>query len=245
MKLEICAHEVESLILAKKYAFDRVELCQALELGGLTPSAGFVELALQNRNFESHILIRPRAGHFVFSQQEKNLMLSEIKSYAERDGLKGFVVGALTESGELDVAWLKVALNCAPKHVFTFHRAFDEVKNWEMALEQLIDLGFKRILTSGQATSVLLGKATLDKMVSQAKQRIEIMCGGGVVAADLSQLVEGSSFDALHFSGSIESNERSNSNFATPLMQVNEAKIVSILNELANLGLFTSREFLG
>lgn len=229
MKTELCAGTAEAVRIARSLAFDRVELCQELETGGITPSAGLQSFAL--KFVETHILIRPRGGDFVYSQDEKEVMLSDIDA-SRRLGMHGIVTGALTAANTLDTDWLNEARRQSKDTVLTFHRAFDEATDWQEAMEQLIEAGFTRILTSGQAKDVHTGMAVLQQMKAFAKGRIEIMAGGGVSVENVREVLRTAAPDAIHFSGTVRRITGEGSNYATEILVPDPQKIQDILREI-------------
>jgi copper homeostasis protein len=222
MKTELCAGTIEAVNLAVKYQFDRVELCQQLEIGGLTPSIG-LQIASQKK-IETHVLIRVRGGDFVYSSEEKEIMLQDIFE-ANKQGMSGVVVGGLLSSGELDLEFLQEITKLSKGLSLTFHKAFDEVADWSSAMEALIELQFHRILTAGQATNVWNGKDQLHEMLKIAQQRIEIMAGGGITLDTISQIVAEIPLDAIHFSGTTYSILAPSSIYETKALLPDESKI--------------------
>lgn len=231
MKIELCAASLESLRLAHKFNFDRVELCQALELGGLTTSHGFVQQALRFNSFQTNVLIRHRAGDFHYTSEELDCMLAEIYALKELKA-HGFVIGALNGKRQLDADWHREAKKLAPDVQWTCHRAFDDLIDWQEGLEKLIELGFTRVLSSGLKANVDEGLDTLCEMSRFARNRIEIMCGGGVTAKNAQQIKQLVKPQGLHFSGTVEKEESSASLFSTRQMLVSEEKIATILAAL-------------
>ena len=228
MKIELCSSSIESLFFAKEFKFDRVELCQSLEIGGLTPSLAFQEFALSLNSFESHTLIRCKAGGFIYSDLEKKIMLKDMENSVKL-GINGLVVGAINSKKEIDIDFMKEIKSNFPAIELTFHRAFDDLKNHEIELEKLIDLGFKRILTSGGKKSVLEGRETIQKIISKANKRIEIMLGGGIKAENISEIINLSKPDAIHFSGTEFKLVDEESLFSEKLLLPNRTKIEGIL----------------
>lgn len=228
MKIELCVASPESIHLAKKYTFDRIELCQSLEIGGITPSLGMQQMTL-DLFANTHVLIRCRAGNFVYTSEEKEIMLKDIEVSAKL-GVAGVVVGALQEDFSIDLSFIQSIKEKFPHLELTFHRAFDELKNPLEALEQLIDLGVKRILTSGGKHSVSEGLQQLKKCIEVANKRIEIMIGGGINEKNVKAILEEIKPDALHFSGTVLKKKQDTSLFSEDLLEVNEAKIKAILD---------------
>jgi len=228
MKFELCAASIEAIQIAKQYDFDRIELCQSLEQGGLTPSYGMIEYA-QAYGIETHVLIRPRPGGFVYSRDEVEIILREIIS-CKRIGVKGVVLGVLKETGEIDKELLKEMMDKAEGMDVTFHRAFDDSIEWKPSLEILISLGVKRVLSSGLATNIENGMPVLKQMVNFADAKIEIMAGGGVNAANISRLVEDVKPNAVHFSGTSKFELDEDSFFSESILKVDPKKVQRILD---------------
>ncbi len=229
MDIELCAGTESAVRIARQFQLDRVELCQQLEIGGTTPSAGLQQFS--QRLIETHVLIRPRGGDFVYSSDEKEVMLKDIYASASL-GMTGVVVGALLKNNELDADWLKEAQKASQQLELTCHRAFDEVQDWQSSMETLISLGFKRILTSGQADHVLAGKEVLKSMKAFANGRIEIMAGGGVKADNVQIIRDFVKPDAIHFSGTSMQQADGNSRYAVDLLLPNIETIAAIVGQI-------------
>lgn len=200
MIFEFCIEDFEALKSAEKRRIKRVELCSALSVGGLTPSLGMIRKCSDHTNVEVHVLLRPREGDFNYSDDEFEIIKSDlvVSAYA---GAKGVVVGCLSAEGEIDLEKNKELLLLAKsmKMEITFHRAFDFCSDPFIALEKLIELGFDRILTSGQEESAEKGFTLLKRLVNQSQGRIQIMAGGQVNENN-AMMVAASGVDALHFS---------------------------------------------
>lgn len=177
--LEVCTGNLASVIAAVKGGAERIELCSALSLDGLTPSIGLLKYVRQTYpQLKIHVLIRSCEGGFVYSKDDLETMLLDIheaSAYAD-----GIVCGALTPEGDIDTEALRLMVEASEGKPFTFHRAFDKCRNPQEALEQIIDAGCKRILTSGQQPSAEQGIPLLHELNKQADGRIIIMPGGGV-----------------------------------------------------------------
>ena len=177
--LEVCTGNLASVIAAVKGGAERIELCSALSLDGLTPSIGLLKYVRQTfPELKIHVLIRSCEGGFVYSKDDLETMLLDIheaSAYAD-----GIVCGALTPEGDIDTEALRLMVEASEGKPFTFHRAFDKCRNPQEALEQMIDAGCKRILTSGQQPSAEQGIPLLHELNKQANGRIIIMPGGGV-----------------------------------------------------------------
>ena len=200
-KIEICANSVESAVKAQEGGAYRVELCAGIPEGGTTPSFGEMRMARQLlQETKLHIIIRPRGGDFLYSQLEQEIMLHDIK-VARQLGADGVVFGCLTAEGNVDVPAMKKLMNAVGDMNVTFHRAFDMCRNPKEALEQIIELGCSRILTSGQEVNAVKGIPLLKELVEQADGRIIIMPGCGVNPNNILQIAEETGASEFHFSG--------------------------------------------
>lgn len=177
-KLEVCCADLQSVRAAVEGGAHRVELCQALGLDGLTPSAGMIESAV-DMGIPVQVLIRPREGDFVYSKDEVLCMQRDIRQ-AQKLGANGVVIGALKPDGNIDEEIIRRLVDEAAGLSITFHRAFDVCRHPEEALEKIISLGCHRLLTSGQASTAEQGIPLLRKLVEQSAGRIIIMPGAGV-----------------------------------------------------------------
>ena len=229
MKLELCAATVEAIRMAKKYNFDRIELCQNLEQGGITPSPGMIEYALA-MGLETHVLIRPRPGGFFYDRDTIEIMLRDIRE-SKAIGAHGVVVGVLNEEGWIHQEALEQMKRQGEGLQMTFHRAFDDLVQFEKGLDTLIELEFNRVLTSGLARNVELGFDHLVRMKTYAQDNIEIMCGGGVNASNIARLKNELQPDAIHFSATQKLELDEGSKFNETILQVSEKKLVRILQE--------------
>lgn len=197
--LEIAVQDLDGVAAATDGGADRLEVCSALALGGLTPSLAFITAAVQ-RGLPVHVLIRCREGHFEFTQQERALMRADVRA-ALRCGVSGVVVGA-TSGGAIDRRFVAEVREDAAEAELTFHRAFDTLADQSSALEELIALGVDRILTSGGASSAPDALDQLSALVRIAAGRIELMAGGGITAANVAA-VAATGVDAVHSSATV------------------------------------------
>lgn len=227
IQIELCAASIEAIDLAKKYHFNRIELCQNLEQGGLTPSAGLIQLALEV-GVDTHVLIRPRAGGFYYNDRELIQIEKDIE-YCAQSGVQGVVVGLLQENFDIDKVQLHSLIARFPDLDWTFHRAFDESIDWKRSLDVLIELGFKRVLTSGFAKSVEHGMINLEQMTAYANGRIEIMAGGGVHAGNIQKLAAIPGLSAVHFSATQKVLLDEDSAFSETILKISEQKLQRIL----------------
>ncbi len=201
--IEICANSARSCLEAELGGAARVELCAGIPEGGTTPSYGEVLMAQElTATIRIHIIIRPRGGDFLYTPEEVGSMLHDI-DMAKRVGVHGVVFGCLTKEGEIDMPLLRRLIRAAHPLSITFHRAFDVCRNPFLALEQLIDAGCDRILTSGQQENAVKGLPLLRQLVERAAGRITIMPGGGVRPDNISLIEEESGATEFHTSARI------------------------------------------
>ncbi|MBO4207651.1 copper homeostasis protein CutC [Micromonospora echinofusca] len=215
---EICIDSVEGAVAAEEAGADRVELCCALFEGGLTPSIGTIETALRTVNrIRVHVIVRPRAGDFIYSPPEVDAMVRDV-SAAVAAGAHGVVIGALTAEGDIDVPTTRRLIEAAGGVSITFHRAFDMVRDPFAALEQLIDLGVDRVLTSGQEVSVLEGAPLIAELVRRADRRIIVMPGGGITPRNIARIIEATRAEEYHFAALVKSDSPAVHRNPAPLM---------------------------
>jgi copper homeostasis protein len=230
MKIELCVASIEALQIVKDLRIDRIELCQNLEQGGMTPSHGFIEMALLNE-IETHVLIRPRAAGFSYSEDEIQLMLNDIKDCREL-GVKGVVIGALNINKTIDRDAMLRMKDVAKDLEITCHRAFDDSFDWKNSMDVLIEAGVNRILSSGLSSSVELGLPILTEMMKYAKSRIEIMVGGGVNLGNIQRILLDVQPDAIHFSGTSKIVIDENSYFSETLLQIDKSKVEKLIHSI-------------
>lgn len=203
MKKEICVASPQAVRLLEDFPFDRIETCAALESGGLTPSESFVHWIHDSfHNIEQHILIRLRAGGFMYTSDEIIIMRDQISRFYQQ-GFRGFVVGALQANGRIHEEALSVWKRAAPDASFTFHRAFDDCSDWRAGMQLLIKMGFQRILTSGGKAQIDITDPIWKAYLETANGEIEIMAGGGLKPEHL-PVFNQMGMDAVHFSGTKE-----------------------------------------
>ncbi len=200
MNFEVCAVNIQSALAAQRAGAHRIELCSALDVGGLTPSLGLIRAAVRALEIPVHVLIRPREGDFCYSDIELEIMLEDIRLCREA-GAAGVVVGALTEEGLLDLPKMRAMKAAAEGLEATCHRAFDFTPDPAEALEQLIEMGFGRVLSSGQADTAFEGRFLLQELVIQADNRIAVMPGAGINAENIKAIAAVSGAVDFHFTG--------------------------------------------
>jgi copper homeostasis protein len=198
VSVEVCAYSLFSCLAADRAGAQRVELCASPWEGGTTPSAGLVEQALNMTTLEIHAMVRPRGGDFVYDDSEKQTMLAEARSLIAQ-GVHGIVVGALKSNGDLDVEFMQEFREIAGERELTCHRAIDVSRDPIQLMEELIALGFNRILTSGGKNKALDGIENLAELVAASKGRIQIMAGSGVNPINCLEFVQ-IGVDAIHLS---------------------------------------------
>lgn len=196
---EVVAENVKSALNAQRCGADRIELCQGLSEGGLTPSPAFTEWCCKNLTLDIAVLIRPRSGDFLYSEEEFEIICNDVIFCRER-GVNGVVVGFLKADGSVDSDKLKKIVSIAGDMEVVFHRAFDRCRSWEEALEELIACGCKRVLTSGLHDTAFEGRETLKKIISKAGQRITILAGSGITSDNVEELYRFTEFNEVHFS---------------------------------------------
>jgi len=197
---ELCAETIDACIAAREGGAHRIELCSALDQGGLTPSHGLVRAAVEQSAIPVHAMIRPRGGDFIYTDAELALMKDDIE-HIKTLGVAGIVLGVLRNDGTVDSDTTRSFVELASPMKVTFHRAFDSAPLLEEALEQVIAIGCDRILTSGGQRTVKAGAETLARLVIQANERIDIALGGGLrlqTAASVACVT-----NAKHFHGSL------------------------------------------
>jgi copper homeostasis protein len=229
MLLEICANSYQSAKNAYDAGVHRIELCQELSVGGITPSYGLLKQVIQNLDIPVFILIRPRGGDFVYSDAEFNIMKHDIQLCKDL-GCHGIVSGILNEDKTIDVKRTQELVELSRPLTFTFHRAFDEVVNPKQALEQLIDLGVERVLTSGQKATAEQGLELLQELNKISNNRITILAGGGINAENVLKFKE-VGLKEIHASASSQLEEHS-SLFTVPLTYSDPQKIKAILDAI-------------
>ena len=197
--VEVCAFSLESCLSAEKGGAKRIELCGSMYEGGTTPSAGLIQLAKQQVSIEIHAMIRPRGGDFCYSEDEISVMQADI-AIAKQFGCEGVVLGILQPNGEVNTRQTKALIALAKPMQVTFHRAIDMTPDYSKALEDIIESGCNRILTSGQKNTAIEGIENIENLVKQANGRIEIMAGSGVNAHN-AQIFLQIGVNAIHLTG--------------------------------------------
>lgn len=199
--VEVCANGVESCLAAQQGGADRVELCAGIPEGGTTPSYGEIKVARRVLTATRlHVIIRPRGGDFLYSDLEVERMAVDIAVCRDL-GVDGVVFGCLKADGTIDVEKNRYLMECSLGMSVTMHRAFDRAADPEQALEQIIALGFNRILTSGQQPKAIQGVDLLARLNRQAAGRIILMAGSGVTEQNIKEIRDVTGLNEFHFSG--------------------------------------------
>lgn len=194
--VEAAVESLEGAVAAERAGAHRLELCGALGIGGITPARELSDTVCERSRLPVHVMIRPRGGDFVYSAAEIERMVADIESLGYVAA--GIVTGALDNRAQIDIEQTRRLVAAAGGLPVTFHRAFDGIADQSAALEQLIELGVARALTSGGATSAIDGAARIAELVEQAAGRIVILAGGGVRGHNVRELVGRTGVTEVH-----------------------------------------------
>lgn len=200
--LECCVDSVESAIEAEKGGANRLELCSALVIGGLSPSKALFEKVRKAVNIRIHVLLRPRFGDFCYTEHEHEIIKAEVKMFREL-GADGVVIGTLQPDGALNMEQMRELVEEAGDMSITLHRAFDMCCDPIQTLEEVKQLGINTILTSGQKNNCIDGSGLLTELVKKAGQNVDIMIGAGVDDSVIKELYEKTGATSYHMSGKI------------------------------------------
>lgn len=237
--LETIAFNIQSCVLAQAAGANRIELCDNLGEGGTTPSYGFIKAARQVLKIDLFPIIRPRGGDFLYSDAEFDIMKTDIQICKDL-GCDGVVFGLLNNDATVDKIRCKILVQLAYPMCATFHRAFDRVTDPSQALDDVIECGFDRILTSGFYPTAMEGLDNLKKLIQVADERIIIMPGSGVRASNVGELAQ--ALGAVEFHSSARKLENSCMKFFNENMKENlqavtidEEEIKSMIEILSQL----------
>jgi copper homeostasis protein len=225
MLLEVCAYNIQSCIIAQKAGAGRIELCADPTAGGVTPSWGLIQYALESIEIPVFPMIRPRGGNFVYDADELSIMKKDILKCRDL-GCKGIAVGIQLLSGLMDVENMKRVVEWAGEMEVTCHKAFDRTPNAEDALEAIIAAGCKRVLTSGLAKTAIDGVGILQQLMQQSAGRIIVMPGGGVRSTNIAELATRIKTAEYHSSGIIQQSDIPTADFG---------EVQGIVNALAEI----------
>lgn len=184
---EVCVESFSEALAAEKRGADRIELCDNLYLGGTTPSYGTIKMAMEKLSIPAFPIIRPRGGDFYYSKEEIEIMKEDIK-ICKSLGAKGVVLGVLTADNKVDFETLKELVALASPMEVTFHKAVDELKDPVEVIDRFVEIGVRRILSSGTKETALEGKDILNTMIKKADGRITILIAGKVTSDNLDEV---------------------------------------------------------
>lgn len=218
--MEVCANSLESAIAAQEGGAIRVELCDNLAEGGTTPSYAQIAMAKKMLQIKVYPIIRPRGGDFLYTQLEFELMKEDIK-ICKSLKCDGVVIGILKADGSIDKERCKALVELASPMGVTFHRAFDMSNDFEKALEDIIEIGCERVLSSGGESSALKGAATLAKLIEQSAGRIIVMPGAGISKTNITELIK--TTDAIEFHASARHTSSSEMQFKNQKLSMGAA----------------------
>ena len=239
-KLEIIGFNIESCIAAQDAGADRIELCASPGEGGTTPSYAFIKAAREKLHIDLYVMIRPRGGDFLYNDEEFEIMKNDVL-LCKQSGCDGIVTGILTEDGKVDKKRCEELIGYAYPLGATFHRAFDRVADPFEAMEDIIELGFERILTSGLAPKASEGIETLAGLIKKSAERIIIMPGSGVNASNIIPIAASTGAKEFHSSASYytESNMKYHNSLMNESLQhikVNKEEVKAMVELLKKYG---------
>ena len=203
MILEVCVDSLSSLLTAKKAGANRIELCSSLKSGGLTPSYGLMRQASKIEGLEIFVMIRPRSGDFLYDEYEFETMKYDIELVKEM-GFDGIVTGILKADGKIDIKRMRELVELASPLQVVIHRAFDRAKDPEPDINNLIEMGICRILTSGQQANALLGANYIRDIQEKHGDKITIMPGSGVNHLNVEEIYKVTKCTNFHLSGRLK-----------------------------------------
>ncbi len=227
-KLEIIGFNIESCIAAQEAGANRIELCGGPGEGGTTPSYAFIKAAREKLQIDLYGMIRPRGGDFLYSDEDYEIMKNDVR-ICKQLSCDGIVTGILTTDGKIDKKRCAALIELAYPLGATFHRAFDRVADPFEALEDIIELGFERILTSGLKPKAIDSTELLSQLIKQSDERIIIMPGSGVTAENIISIAERTGASEFHSSGSVS--QESKMEYINP--QMNESLNHVVVNKEA------------
>lgn len=231
-KLEVIGFTIESCILAEAAGANRIELCDNPAEGGTTASYGFIKAAREKLKIELYPIIRPRGGDFFYSAEEFEVMKTDVKICKQLE-CDGVVIGMLKADGTVDKKSCSQLVELAYPLAVTFHRAFDRVLDPFQALEDIIDIGCERILTSGLHPTALQGADTIASLIKKAEDRIIIMPGSGVRSDNIFELAKNTG--AVEFHTSARMNVNSKMNYINDEMKESMKSVSADANEIETI----------
>jgi len=236
-KLEVIAFNIESCVLAQQSGAHRIELCDNPGEGGTTPSIGMIKAARKKISIELFPIIRPRGGDFLYSNDEFDIMKEDILQ-CKKIGCDGVVIGMLHADGTIDKTRTSQLVNLAYPMSVTFHRAFDRTNDPFKAMEDIIESGCERILTSGQQPTASEGIELITTLIKQADERIIIMPGSGLRSDNITSVAKQSG--AVEFHSSARTTIDSKMSFNNPTMKEQLKTVVLDAAEVSNMATFLS-----
>ena len=196
--LEICTFNLTDTKVASNHKISRIELCEKKDLGGITPRRELIKESLQ-LGTPIHPIIRPRGGDFNYSSREFDIMLDDV-SFCRDNRCSGIVFGFLNKKNDVDISLCREIIKVSGNMSLTFHRAFDKTRNPFESMEKIIDLGFDRILTSGQKSDAINGLRLINALTEKSNGRISIMPGAGVRSSNIDILFDNKKISEFHSS---------------------------------------------
>jgi copper homeostasis protein len=198
--VEACVDAIDAALEAERGGAGRIELCGELLQGGVTPSAGLIAAVWDRIDIPLFVLVRPRAGDFLYTDDELDVMRRDIEQMKAL-GVDGVAFGALTADGDVDVEQMRSLIALARPMSVTFHRAFDFVRDQDAALDVLLDLGVERVLTSGGAPTALEGVSRIAELARRVGDRMIVVAGGSITASNVGEVVAASGVREVHVRG--------------------------------------------
>ena len=203
IRIEICTNGYQSVINAQENGAHCAELCESLEVGGVTPSYGTLKKVAADMKIPVRVLIRPRSGNYIYNEAELEMMCLDIQ-LVKQLGYEGVVIGALNENGDLDVEKIKIMMKAGEGMKFTFHRAIDACNNPLEALATLVELGFDKVLTSGCKPKAIDGVGMIRQMQEKYGDKIKIMAGGGININNVVTIINETGISNCHASPTVD-----------------------------------------
>lgn len=203
IRIEICTNGYQSVISAQENGAHCAELCESLEVGGVTPSYGTLKKVAADMKIPVRVLIRPRSGNYIYNEAELEMMCLDIQ-LVKQLGYEGVVIGALNENGDLDVEKIKIMMKAGEGMKFTFHRAIDACNNPLEALATLVELGFDKVLTSGCKPKAIDGVGMIRQMQEKYGDKIKIMAGGGININNVVTIINETGISNCHASLTVD-----------------------------------------
>jgi copper homeostasis protein len=230
--LEICCYNLESARIAAECGASRIELCSDPSAGGTTPAIGLIKSVRKKIDIELFPIIRIRGGDFLFSEEEFEVLLHEVTA-CKSAGCEGVVIGMLLKDGRVDMAKTSLLVEKAYPMGVCFHRAFDWTRNPFEALEEIIETGCERILTSGQQPTAILGAPLIRDLINQADGRIQVMPGSGIRSDNIRDIKIETKATQFHSSARIL--RKSSMDFVQPFMAEDQSVVMADRDEIKGM----------